>query len=104
MVTDYEFFATESPDAKLNINIDGKRSDIHARGKSLTDRNLLKNYFNKRTVLATGVKKSKRTIFFPEVPNELCERIRLIIQEKPAEIDAKICQWNVDARIDELLY
>ena len=51
---------------------------IHSRGKSLRNRNLIKIYFNKINLLASGL----RTIFHPEDPNELCDKLKLILQEK----------------------
>ena len=44
------------------------------------DRYLKKNYFNKRAILASGL----RTIYFSENPNELCDKLKLFLQEKRA--------------------
>ena len=53
----------------------------------MRDRNLTKNYFNKRTIIASVLKGSETTIFFSQDPHELCDRLCLIIQEKQAGID-----------------
>ena len=46
-ITDYKLNTTGSSDAKLIIGLmDQIRFDIHARGKNLTDKNLIRNYFN----------------------------------------------------------
>ena len=59
MITDYKFNRRDSPDAKLIIdNMDEIRFEIHSRGKSLSDRSLLRNYFNTRALLASGLKTS----------------------------------------------
>ena len=88
MITDYKFSATDSPDAKLIIDfMDEICFDVHGRGKSLRDDNLIKNYFDKRAILASGLKRSERTIFLSSNPNELWARLCLIIQEKQAGKD-----------------
>ena len=79
MSTEYDFNKTNSPDAKQITNfLDEKNFDIHAKGKSSLDKNLLQNYYNKRAILASGLK----TNFLSENPNELCKGLKLIIQEK----------------------
>ena len=57
MITDYKYNTTDPPDAKIIINIMVKtHSNIHAKGKIPRDRNLIKNYFNKRALLASGLR------------------------------------------------
>ena len=81
MVTDYKFKTTDSLDAKLIINIlDEMHFDFHSRGKSLRDRTLRKNYFNKRSILASGLK----TVFLSENPYEVCDELKLLLQKKRA--------------------
>ena len=83
MIIDLMFITTESSDAKLNFNfMDEMHFQTHARRKSLSDRILIKNYFNKRAILVSGLKKSVRTNFPSENLYELCERFCLITQEK----------------------
>ena len=48
--------------------------------KSERDRNLLENYFNERAILASELK----NFFLSENPSELCDRLKLIKQEKRA--------------------
>ena len=69
--------------------MDENRFHIHAREKSLKDRKLMENYFNKRAMLASGLKTSETTIFLLQSSNEKCDRFCLIIQEKQAGKDAK---------------
>ena len=48
MITGYKFNTTNSPDAKLNIDImDEIQIIIHSCVKNLRDKNLIKNYFKK---------------------------------------------------------
>ena len=54
----------------------------------MRDRNLTENYFNKRAVLASGLKRSETAIFLSQSPNELCKRLCLINQEKQAGNDS----------------
>ena len=62
--------------------MDEIRFDVRSRGKSLRGRILKKNVFNKRALSASGFKKSERTIFPSKNPNDLCDRLCLIVQEK----------------------
>ena len=52
--------------------------NIHSRGKKFEDKNLIKNYLNKRSILASGLK----TIFFSKTPKELCDELKLLLQGK----------------------
>ena len=57
MITDYKFETTGSPDTKLSrFFMDEIHFDIHSQGKILRDRNLIKNYYNKRAIFASGLK------------------------------------------------
>ena len=76
MITDYVFITTDSSDAKLIIGLmDEIPFDTHAQSKILRDRNLIWNCFNKRALLASGLKRSERTIFPSENSNERCDRL-----------------------------
>ena len=105
MITDYDFNETDSPDAKEIIKfLDKLHFDIHAKSNNSGNENLLKNFYNKITLLASGL---HELIFLSETPNELCEGLRLIIQEKQTANDAKkfisklllylIRYWNTNA-------
>ena len=68
MITDYDFNKPDSLDAKQISNFwDEMHFDIHAKSKSFRDKNLKKNYYNKRAILASGLK----TVFLSENFNEL---------------------------------
>ena len=93
MITDYEFYKTDSPDAEQIIKcLDEMHFDIHAKGKSSRDKHLIKNYYNKKAIIASGLK----TIYFSENPNKLCDRLKIMLQEKqPAK--------NSNPSIEEIL-
>ena len=80
LITDYDFVKPESPDAKQVINfLDEMHFITLTIGKCKTDRNLKKKHFlNKRAILAYGLK----TVFLSENRNDLCDRLKLLIQEK----------------------
>ena len=87
MITDYGFNKTVSADAKLKIKfLDEMHFDIHAKGKSSRDRNLMNNYFKKRALLASG---NREIIFLPQNPNEFCDKVCWIIQEQQGGNDTK---------------
>ena len=77
--------------------------DIHSRGKRLRDRSLLKIYSFERAQLACGLKRSEGTIFFSEIPNELCDRVYLIIQEKQVGNDTTRFDNEIVSRLDKIL-
>ena len=104
MITDYIFFATDSPVAKLFIDfMDEIRFEIHARGKCFRDKNLIKNISEKRTIFASGLKRSEKNIFLPEIPKELCDRLCLLIQEKQVGNDTNRFDNEVTALFDKIL-
>ena len=74
MITDYDFNNIDSLDAKPFINFLGEgRFDIHAKVEISRDKNLIKKYYNKRALLASGL---HEVIFLSEKPNELFDRLR----------------------------
>ena len=68
----------------------------------MRDENLIKNYFNKRAKIASGLNRSDRISFFSENPEELCDRLCLIIQEKQTESDTNIIDDEIVAIFDKL--
>ena len=73
--------------------------DIHSRGKRLRDKNLIKMHFTKRSLLASGL----RTIFLSEKPNEICNRLRLINQDKKLETKQNRFDSGTIALVEKLL-
>ena len=105
MITDFKFNTTHSMDAKLIIHFMYEMCfDIHTRGKSLKDRILTKKLLLiKRTLLASGLKRSERTIFLSESSIELRDRLWLIIQKKQAGKDTNGPDKETAATIDNSL-
>ena len=74
MISAYDCDRTDSPDAKQIINfLDEMHFDIHAKGKSSRDKNLIKNKFKKRAKPASGIS----AIFLSETSIELCDNLKL---------------------------
>ena len=100
MITDYDFNKTDSPDAKQSFNIlDELHFNIRITGKSNRDRTLRNNYYNKRSILASGL----QTIFLPKNSDELCDRLKLLLQEKRGGNNSNIINQEIVAIIDKLL-
>ena len=101
MITDYAFNKTDSPDAKqFNNFLDEMHFDIHKKGgKGSRDRTLIDNYYNKRSILKSGL----RTTFHSENSDELCDRIKLILLEKQAGNNSNTINEEMFAIIDKLL-
>ena len=67
--------------------------------KSTRDRTLI-NLLNSPRIMASGVSK---TIFLPSNPNELCDRLKLLLQEKHAGNNSDIINDEIVAIVDKLL-
>ena len=65
----------------------------------MRDESLIKNYFNKGSILASGL----RTIFLPDNPNELCDKTNLLLQKKRAGNNSNITKEGIVAIIDKWL-
>ena len=83
----YEF----AKEMNINIRQKGKKSD---RDKSIV--RLLRS----PAIMASGVSK---TIFLSSDPNELCDRLKLLLQEKHAGNNSDIINEQIVAIIDKLL-
>ena len=71
----------------------------HVGNKSTRDRTLI-NLLNSPRIVASGVPK---TIFLPSDPNELCDRLKLLLQEKQAGNNSDIINEEIVVIIDKLL-
>ena len=73
--------------------------DLNAPGnKSTRDRKLIK-LLESPTIMASGV----TTIFLSENPDELCNRLKLLLQEKQAGNNSDIINHEIVAIVDKLL-
>ena len=66
--------------------------------KSTRDKTLI-NSLNSPAIMASGVSK---TIFLSSDPNELCDRLKLLLQEKYAGNNSNIINEEIVAIIDKL--
>ena len=74
--------------------------DLKAVGKKSTrDRTLIK-LLKSPAILASGV---SNTIFLSSDPDELCDRLKLLLQEKQAGNDSDIINDEIVAIVDKLL-
>ena len=74
--------------------------DLNAPGnKSTRDRKLIK-LLKSPAIMASGVLK---TIFLSSDPNELCDRLKLLLQEKHAGNNSNIINEEIVAIVDKLL-
>ena len=67
--------------------------------KSTRDRTLLK-LLNSPAIMASGVSK---TIFLSSGPNELCDRLKLLLQENLAGNNSNTIKEEIVAKVDKLL-
>ena len=74
--------------------------DLKAQGnKSTRDRTLIK-LLKSPAIMASGV---SNTIFLSSDPDELCERLKLLLQEKQAGNNSDIVNREIVAVVDKLL-
>ena len=66
--------------------------------KSTRDRKLIK-LLNSPAIMASGVSK---TLFLSSDPNELCDRLKLLLQEKHADNNSNIINEEIVAIVDKL--
>ena len=66
--------------------------------KSITDRTLIK-LLESPAIMASGIS----TMFLPEYPNELCNRIKILLQEKQAGSNSDMIDEEVIALSEKLL-
>ena len=71
----------------------------HVGNKSTRDRTLI-NLLNSPAIMASGITK---TIFLSSDPDELCDRLKLLLQEKQAGNNSDIINDEIVAIVDKLL-
>ena len=88
-------------DKKLNFEFaKGMNFDVRGRGrKSSRDRTLMK-LLKSPAIMASGISK---TIFLSSDPDELCPRLKLLLQEKEAGNNSDIFNDEIFAIVDKLL-
>ena len=66
--------------------------------KFIRDRRLIK-LLKSPAIMASGIS----TLFLSSNPNELCDRLKLLLQEKHAGNNSKIINQEIVAKVDKLL-
>ena len=102
-ITNYDFNVDHSDqkDRKLIYEF-AKEMNFNTRqkgNKSERDKSI-KRLLNSPAIMASGISK---TIFLSENPNELCDRLRLLLQEKHAGNNSDIINNEIVAIVDKLL-
>ena len=82
-------------DFAKEMHFDGRR----VGNKSTRDKTLIK-LLNSPTIKASGISK---TIFLSSDPNELCDRLKLLLQEKHAGNNSNLIDEEIVAIVDKLL-
>ena len=106
LITNYKFIVDHSSpqDRKLiyefakEMNYDIKSTG--STGRPSTRHTFIINTLESPAILASGISK---TIFLSSDPNELCDRLRLILQEKHAGKNSDIINDEIVAIFDKLL-
>ena len=99
-ISGYDFIKTDSPDAKhFDSFLDGMNFNIRATGESNRDRNLVKNSYFKKGILASGL----RTVFLSEKLDGLCDRIEMLLQGKRAGNNSNVIEEEIVVGIDKFL-
>ena len=74
--------------------------DLKAVGKKSTRDRTLKKLLKSQAIMASGASK---TIFLSSEPNNLCDRLKLLLQEKQAGNNSDIINQEIVAIVDKLL-
>ena len=84
--------------------IDEMRFDTHARDGSVRDRNLIETCFNEKGLVASGLGGSRfqEVTFLSENPDQLGDRLRLLIQQKRGDNKTQIF-YDLSAINDNML-
>ena len=80
---------------KFNIKQEGRKSD--------GDKTLIKLVKSASIIVSASGVSSQKTIFLPSDPNELCDRIKLLLQEKQAGNSFDIINEEIAVILDKIL-
>ena len=103
VITNYKFNADHSsPQDKKLINEFAKemRYDTKSTGRPSTRHESMIRLLDKPAIMASGISK---TIILSSDPNELCDRLRILLEEKHAVNNSDIVNEEIVAIIDKLL-
>ena len=102
LITNYKFNADHSSpqDKKLIYEFAKEMNyDIKSIGRPSIRHNSIIKILESPAIMASGV----TTIFLSENPNELCDRLRLLLQEKHAGNNSDLINNEIVAIVDKLL-
>ena len=103
LITDYQFNANHSSpqDKKLIYEFAKEMNyDTKSIGRPSIRHNSIVKILNSPAILASGISK---TIFLSSDPNELCDRLKLLLQEKHAGNNSNIINDEIVVIVDKLL-
>ena len=103
LITNYKFNADHSSpqDKKLIYEFAKEMNyDIKSTGRPSTRHTSIINILESPAILASGISK---TIILSSDPNELCDRLKLLLQEKHAGNNSDIINDEIVAIVDKLL-
>ena len=88
-------------DKKLLYNF-AKEMNFYLRaiGKTSTRVRTLKKLYKSPAIMASGI---SNTIFLPSHPDELCDRLKFLLQENQAGNNREIIENEIVAVVDEFL-
>ena len=103
LIKNYKFNADHSSpqDKKLICEFAKEMNyDTKSTGRSSTRHTSIINILETPAIMASGI---SRTIFLSSNPNELCDRLKLLLQEKQAGNNSDIISDEIVAIVDKLL-
>ena len=103
VITNYKFNVDHSnqQDRKIIYEFAKEMSyDIKSTGRPSTRQNSIVRLLEQPSIMASGFSK---TIFLSSDPNELCERLKLLLQEKNAGNNSEFINEEIVVIVDKLL-
>ena len=103
VITNYKFNVDHSnPQDKKLIDQFAREMnyDVKSTGRPSTRHNSMVRLLDQPAIMASGFSK---TIILPSDPNELCDRLKLLLQEKHAGNNSNLIDEEIVAIIDKLL-
>ena len=103
VITNYKFNVDHSnqQDRKIIYEFAKEmKSDVKSTGRPSTRHNSMIRLLDQPAIMASGISK---TIILSSDPNELCDRLKLLLQEKHAGNNSDIINDEIVAIVDKLL-
>ena len=103
LITNYKVNADHSSPQDKNLIYEFAREmnyDTKSTGRPSTRHTSITNILESPAIMASGI---SRTIILSSNPNELCDRLKLLLQEKQAGNNSEIINDEIVAIVDKLL-